>query len=160
MLPRPHVCSRSGKNQAARPGLLPLRFNKSDNCCLHFVQGAVVVTVVAMWVMQMTIHEVVDVVAVRDRIMAAAGAMHVRLIVPTAIVVRRAPIGIGRRHFDHMLVHVVTMRMVQMPVVEIVHMVAVPYRRMPARRAMNVRVMRMLGVGAAAHRLSAPSRIA
>ena len=52
---------------------------------------------------QMTVHQVIDVVAVRHRFMPAAGAVDMAGRVAAAGVGRRAGIGIGGRHRQRML---------------------------------------------------------
>jgi hypothetical protein len=56
----------------------------------------VVVAVVAVGVMQVAIDQIVDVVAVRNRLMAAARAVHVAGLVTGAAMVGRAAVGIAR----------------------------------------------------------------
>jgi hypothetical protein len=53
-------------------------------------------------------------------------------LVTLAAMLGGATVGVLRRHLDHMLVHVVAMHMVQVPVVQIVDMIAVAHRRVPA----------------------------
>jgi len=52
------------------------------------------------------------------------------------------------RHFDHMLIHVIFMRMVKVSIVEIVHVIVVAYGRMAATWAMDMRMVLMLWVRA------------
>jgi hypothetical protein len=99
-----------------------------------------------MGMMQMPFHEVVHMVAMRHRLVSAARTMDVAGLMPSTAVIRRASVRVCLRYFDHVLVDVVTMRMVQMPVMQIVDMVSVPYRSVPATIAMRVGMVRMVGL--------------
>jgi hypothetical protein len=97
-------------------------------------ERAVVVAVVAVRVVQVAVDEVVDVVAVGDRFVAAAGAVHVAGLVAAAA--RGAGVqpsgflvGVTSRL---VLVDVVTVRVMQVAVVQVVDVVAVPDRGVAA----------------------------
>lgn len=53
-----------------------------------------IVAMIAVRMVQMTIHQVANVIAVRHGFVAATRAMHMALFVAPAVVVRRAAIGI------------------------------------------------------------------
>ena len=53
-------------------------------------QAAVIITMIAMGMVQMPVNQVVDMIAVGHGFMAAAWAMDVRLVVTAAIVIWRA----------------------------------------------------------------------
>lgn len=89
-------------------------------------------------VVQVAVDEIVHVVAVRDGLVSAAGAVDVAGFVSVAGVVGRAPGGVGVAHLDAVLVHVVFVREVQMAVVEVVHVIAVLDRGVTAAGAMDV----------------------
>lgn len=91
-----------------------------------------IVAVIPVRVMQMPIDQIVDVIAMRHRLVAASRAMLVRRVVTCARVRRRAGRRVLRRHLDHMLVDMIAMRMVQMAVVQVVDMPIVPHGRMSA----------------------------
>jgi hypothetical protein len=103
----------------------------------------VIIAVPVVRVMQMTIDEIVDMIAVGDRFMPAARAMHVSRLMAAAHMVRRAAIRIDRRDRQHMFVHMAAMHVMQMPIMKIVDMTVVLHSRMPAARAM---LMGMVGV--------------
>jgi hypothetical protein len=103
----------------------------------------VVVAVAVVGVVQVTVDEVVDVVAVRDRRVSATRTMYVSGVVPGAAVLRRACIGIGRRYADRVLVHVVAVGMMQMPVVDVVDVTIVPHSDVAAVRSVHVLVIRV-----------------
>ena len=65
--------------------------------------------------------------------------------------VRRASRGVRGRYLDDMLVHVAVVHVMQMAVVQIVHMIAVADGRVTATRPMGVGVIRMLRIRAACH---------
>ncbi len=72
-------------------------------------------------VMQATIHQVVDVVAVGNGLVAAVRTMDMIGRMATALTMS-AVIGIDGTDLQHMLIHVIAMHMVQMAIVEIVDM--------------------------------------
>ncbi len=53
-------------------------------------QPAVIITMIPVGMVQMPVNQVVDMIAVGHRFMAAAWAMNVRLVVTTTIVIWRA----------------------------------------------------------------------
>jgi hypothetical protein len=97
----------------------------------------VVVTVIAVRVMQATIREIVRVVAVRDRVVSATGAVVV-LGGMTVVEAGRAVGGVVAADFDPMLLDAARFLMLQMALLEIVHVTSVLNRAVAARRAMNV----------------------
>ena len=103
----------------------------------------VVVTVVAMRVVQVVLDEVVDVIAVRDGLVAAAGTVLVRGIVAGALVIGGAHVGMLGVHRDRVLVDVILVGMVQVTVVQVVGVVGVPDRGVAAARAVFMRVIFM-----------------
>lgn len=62
-----------------------------------------IIAVITVRVMQVTIDEVVDMVAMRDRFVPAPGTMDVFRIMLTAIVRRGAFSRVGRAHWNLML---------------------------------------------------------
>ena len=100
-----------------------------------------VVAVAAVWVMQMSVHQVVDMVAVRHGLVTAAWTMLVVPLMATTIVVGRALVRIARVHVDDMLVEMIAVRVVKVTVMEVVHMVAVPYRSVAAVGTVLVRMV-------------------
>jgi len=107
-----------------------------------------VITMVAMRVMQVTVYQIINVIAMRDGFVPAARAVDVIGGVCAARVLRGANLRVGGGNGDDVLVHVVAMRMVQMPVVQIINMAVVAHRGMAAVRAVLMRVVGMLGKGA------------
>lgn len=85
---------------------------------LRQLQLAVIVAVVAVRMMQVAVHEVIDVVAVRDRFVAAAGAVDMRGVVAGAG--RGVAIGIRSADLDDVFIDVPGVRVMQMPVVQVI----------------------------------------
>lgn len=72
----------------------------------------------AVRVVQMVLDQIIDMIAVRHRFVAAARSMHVPGCVPGAAVIRGAALRVGRGDLDHVLIDVIVMRVVEMPVVQ------------------------------------------
>ena len=100
---------------------------------------------IAMLVMQMAVHQITDMVAVRHCFMAASRSMHMSFLVPAAVVVRRAAIGVFIGDFNHMLVHMVLVRVMKVTVMQVVHMVVVLDRRVTAIWTVLMRVGFVMG---------------
>ena len=79
-----------------------------------------ILTVAAFGMMQVPVNQVIDVIAVRYGLVAATGSMFMALFVAAAIVVRSCGCRISRVNWNHVLVHVPLMQIMQVPVVEIV----------------------------------------
>lgn len=120
-------------------------------CSLSLAQRAVIVAMVAMRMMQVAINQIVHMVAMRHRFMAASGSMLVVCIVTSATMLRSALVGIGRADLDDMLIDMVAMHVMEMPVVEVVDMAVMQDGRMTAIRTMNMQMIGMLGVRACRH---------
>ncbi len=108
-----------------------------------------------MRMMKMAVDQVVDMVAVWNGFMSAAGTMHMSGFVTPAA--RRALIGILCADFDPVFVYMIGMRMMQMAVMEIVDVVAMPDRGVSAVRSMLVIMMGVVGFIAGAHGCCSPS---
>jgi hypothetical protein len=101
----------------------------------------VVVAVVAMRVVQVAVDQIVDVIAVRHRLMSATGPMLVSRLMAFAAVLGRAAVGIGCRHFDHVLVDMVCVWVMQMPIVQVIDMITVAHGGMAAVLAVRMCVI-------------------
>lgn len=64
-----------------------------------------IVTMIAMGMMQVALDEIIDMVAVGHRLVPAIGAMYVRGLVTAAIVVGRAALRVLRTDFQDMLLN-------------------------------------------------------
>jgi hypothetical protein len=103
----------------------------------------VIVAVPVVRVMQMPTHQIVDVAGVRDRLMPAVRAMHVRGVVLAAVMPGGAVSRVLRPDLKRVLVYVVAVRMVQMSVVQVVDMALVAQGDMPAPGAVLMLVASM-----------------
>jgi len=112
---------------------------------------AVVVAMITMGMMKVAIDQVIDVVAVRYGLVPASRTMNVARIMAAAIVVGRTLIRVFRADFERVFVHMIAMRMVQMSIMQIIDMVAMPDGGMSAVGAMLMVVMGVMGFVAGAH---------
>jgi hypothetical protein len=119
----------------------------------------VIVAVIAVWMMQVAVDQIIDVVAVRDRLVAASWAMNMAGLVPRARVSRRAPVGILGRHLYDMFIDVTCMHVMQVTIVQIVHMITVLHGRMAASGTMLVVVVGVVGQFAVCHQKSPLQRV-
>lgn len=90
--------------------------------------------------MEMTRDEVVDVIAMRNGVVAAARSMPVILGVASAVVVRRAIGRILLAHADSVFIEMAVVREVHMTVVQIVVVPVVHDSRVSAAVAMPMRM--------------------
>lgn len=114
-------------------------------------EGPVVVAMVTVRVMQVSIDEIIDVVAVRDCFVSTARAVHVARLMAGTAVLRRTAIGVAVGYLDDVLVHVIAMGMVQVSIVQVIDVVAVADGGVSAAGAVLVVVMGMLRIGASGH---------
>jgi hypothetical protein len=87
------------------------------------------------------IDEVVDVIAVRHRVVPAVRAMDVTIRVPIALMTGRARVGVSGIDSDRAFVDVITMHRVEMSIVQIVDVAVVPDRAMATVRAVYMLVV-------------------
>ena len=99
-----------------------------------------IVAVGVVRVVQVAIHQVIDVTPVWHGLVATVRAMNVRLIVPRAAVSWRTFLGIHSVYFNPVVVHMIAMRVVQVAIVKIVRVTIVLHSRMAAIRPMLVAV--------------------
>jgi hypothetical protein len=104
------------------------------------LQPAVIVAVDAVGVVEVAVHQVIDVIPVRHRLVAAIRAVNVLLVVREAIMAWRTFLGIRRAHLNVMVVHVIAVGVVEVAIVKIVHVAIVLHRRMATVRAVLVAV--------------------
>ncbi len=109
-----------------------------------YLNGPVVVTVIAVRVMEVAIDQVVNVVAVGHRFVPAASTMDMARLVSAAIVLRSAVSRVGDVDRQNVLINVPNMRMMQMPIMEVIGVAIVFDGRMATARAVNVIVVSML----------------
>ena len=99
---------------------------------------------VAVRVMKMVGDAVIHMVAVRHCLVAAARAMNMTRLMPAATMVGGAIVGVLARYLDHVLVDMTFMRMVKVPVVQIVDVATVAHGRVPASQPV---LMSMVSMG-------------
>lgn len=105
-----------------------------DDVSMHIAMPAV-------WLMQVSGDQVVGVIAVGDHFMTTAGPMAVLGIVRTAGVLRRALAWVGAVDRDAAFDDTRSLRLVQMSVVEIIHVVLMPNGGVTAIRAVRMRML-------------------
>jgi hypothetical protein len=106
---------------------------------------------VAVRVMQVAVDEIINVVAMRYGLVPATGAMLVPGLMSLAPVLRRAAVRVLAGHLDHMLVDVIAMHVMQMSIVEIIDVVAVPDCGVAASRPVLMRVIGVVWLRARRH---------
>ncbi len=111
----------------------------------------VVIAVIAMWMVQMAVDEVVDMIAVRHRFVAAARSMDVTRFMSRASVVGRAAVRIRLADLNDMFVYMVAVGMMQVAVMQIVDMIAMADRRMATTGAVLMVVVFMMREGTVRH---------
>ncbi|MFM0093574.1 recombinase family protein [Paraburkholderia sediminicola] len=110
---------------------------------------AVVVAVIAVRMVQVAVDEIVDVIPMWDRLMAAPRSVNVGRVVAAAA--RRALVRIFGAHFELVLVYVIAVRMMQMTVMQIVNVIVVLDRSVSTVRAMLMVVVSVMWFVAGAH---------
>jgi hypothetical protein len=92
---------------------------------------------------QVTVHPVVQVVAVRHELVAASTPVHVPFLVAAARVSGRAPRGILACDADRVLVDVIPVLVVHVPVVQVIGVVVVGDGSVPAAGPVAMGVVRV-----------------
>ena len=110
-----------------------------------------VIAMITMRMMQMAVDQVIDVIAVRYRFVSASGTVDVSRLVAAATVVRCASFRIFRANLQPVLVDVITMWMVQMTIMQIIDVIAVPDSSMAAVGTMLVVMVCMMRFVASRH---------
>jgi hypothetical protein len=105
-----------------------------------------IVAVIAVRMVQPSVHQVVDMITMRHGFVSAVPAMLVR-----AAGLRGAVHRVCRADRDDMLVDMITVHVVQMAIMQIIDMTVMANRRMPTARAMRVDVIGMVLLGAGGH---------
>ncbi|APA90320.2 hypothetical protein BJG93_32410 (plasmid) [Paraburkholderia sprentiae WSM5005] len=113
------------------------------------VNRAVVVAVIAVRMVQVAVDEIVDVIAMRHRFMAAPRSVNVARVMAAAA--RRALVRIFGAHFKPVLVYMIAVRVMQMTVMQLINMIVVLDRSMSAVRAMLMVVVSVVRFVAGAH---------
>jgi hypothetical protein len=122
-------------------GTAPKPNQPPERCPLRQLNGAVVIAVTVVCVVQMTVDKIVDMIPVGDRLMAAVGAVRVPGFMAAAPMPVRATGGILGRNVQLVLVDVIAVHVVKMPVVQVVDVISVLNSRVAAAGAVLVRVV-------------------
>src|SRR5262245_8955588 len=103
--------------------------------------GPVIVAVAAMWMVKMTVDEVVHMITVRHALVPAPGTVHVSAVMTFARMIGRALRPIPAVAFQDVLVNMITVHMMQVTVMQIVGVPVVFNRCVTAARRVRVRML-------------------
>ena len=103
-----------------------------------------VITVVAVGMVQVPINQIIDMVTMGDGFVAASGSVHMGSIVPGALMRGGAVCWVGTGYTDGVLVNVIAVGVMQVPVVKVINVAIMGDGRMPAIWAMGMRVVWVL----------------
>jgi hypothetical protein len=110
------------------------------------LDGAVIVAVIAVLVVQVRFHHVVEVISVRHREVTTGRAVDMRPVVPAARVRGSAARCVGAADRERVLIDVVTVHVVQVPIMEVIDVILMPHSRVAAVRAVLVGVIFVSGM--------------
>jgi hypothetical protein len=105
----------------------------------------------AMRMMKVPFDQVVHMISMWHGFVAASRPMHMALIVCATAVPGGASVGVGGRHLNSMFIDMVTVHMVQVPVMQIINMASMPDSRVTTIGSVDMRMVRMLRIGAGRH---------
>ncbi len=129
----------------ANEGAALLNPSKLDNQ-LRKLHSPVIITVIAVGMVQSSVHEIIDVVPVGYGFVPATWPMLVR-----AAGFGRALGRIGAADRNCVLVHMIPMHVMQMSVMEIIDMPVIPNSRVPAIGPVVVRMTGVMFLSAGVH---------
>jgi hypothetical protein len=122
-----------------RPGRQSVRaFVMQRSLTRHELERPVIVAMIPMRMMQVAVDQIIDMIAMRHRLVTAIRTVLVIARMAAAIMIRRALVGIAGAHVDGVFVEVILMRVMKVAIMEIVHVIAVLYRGVAAARTMLV----------------------
>src|SRR5690348_6858123 len=104
--------------------------------------------------MKVTADAVIYMIAMGNRFVTAARAVDMARVMAAALMVRRATVGVGAGHLQHVLIDMTFVRVVKVTVVQIVHVAAMAHSGVAARRPMLVIMVRVGRCGAVGHHVS------
>jgi hypothetical protein len=79
---------------------------------LFDLQRAVIVAMAVMRVMQVAVYQVVNMISMRHRIMAAIGTVHVPFLVSNTLMIGRASVWVRCVHLNHVFIYMIPVHMV------------------------------------------------
>jgi hypothetical protein len=106
---------------------------------------------VAVWMVKVTFHEVICVVAVRNRFVSTIGPMFVSRLMGFAVVIRGTRRRILRAYADLVLVNMALVLVMEVPIMKVILVAVVLHGRMSAVLTVNV-IMRLVDLMFGAHR--------
>jgi hypothetical protein len=104
----------------------------------HYFHLAVIVTMIAVWMVQMSVYQIVGVPAMWNRFMSAGRSVPVAPLMFSAIVLWSALLWIVFSDVDFVLLYMLRMRMVEVSIMQVIFMPFVHYGCMSAIRTMLV----------------------
>jgi hypothetical protein len=107
---------------------------------LHDLERTMVVAMIAVRMVEAPVDEVIDMVSMGYRLMAAIWTMPMRCIVPSRRLVGRAAIRVLGCYFDDMVIDAAVFNVLEVPLIKIIDVVGVPNRDVATSRAVNVRL--------------------
>ena len=102
---------------------------------------------VAVWMVQAPVDEIVGVIAMRHRFVTASRAVAMRRIMAAATVFRAAAVRVGGTDFDDVLVDMPVVWVLQMTVIQVVQVPLVANRKMATAGTMHVQMIGVSSVG-------------
>jgi hypothetical protein len=111
---------------------------------------------IAVRVVQVSIDQIVDMVAMWHRFMTATGTVPMSRIMSAAAVLQRAAIRIRCTHFDDMFIDVIFMRMMEMAIVKIIDVTPMSNGNLTTAWSMDVRMIGVNRMVISGHGLSFP----
>jgi hypothetical protein len=103
-----------------------------------------IIAMVVMRVMEVAIDKIVHMLAMRHGFMAAVRPMYMSLRMTRALMFRRTAFGISRGYFYHMLIEMVAVRVMQVPVMQVIDVPVVHDAGMAAFGSMRMSMIFML----------------
>ena len=110
-----------------------------------------VVAVITVRMVQVPVYQIVHMVTMGYRGMAATRSMYVIGCMTGALVLWRAGVGVRRGDANHMFIDMVAVRMVHMAIVQVVNMAFMLNSDVPAIGSMLVVMVVMVGLVARCH---------
>jgi hypothetical protein len=94
-----------------------------------------------MRVMQMSVHQIIDMITMRNCLMSASESMDMALIMAATRVLSGTRVRIGGAYRNDVLINMALMRMMQVSIMQVVDVAFMHYRPMSAMRAMFMRMV-------------------